>query len=64
MVDSTLVPNKPTFNSKEVSEILSVHVRTIERWRQEGKITGTKLSPKCVRFTRTEVFRLIGGENE
>jgi excisionase family DNA binding protein len=62
MVDSTLIPNKPTFNTKEVAKILSVHVCTIDRWRAEGKITGKKLSNKCVRFSRTEVFRMINGE--
>lgn len=41
---------KPFFRPKEVAEYLDVHVNTIYRWINEGKLDGRKISHSVVRI--------------
>jgi excisionase family DNA binding protein len=53
------LPQKAYFRPDEVASIFSVTVRTVYRWHQEGKIDGSKITEKCLRFPRQVVIKFI-----
>lgn len=52
------------YTREEVAEILKVDVRTIDRWRREGKIKARRVGPNVVRFEEAEVKKLIDTETK
>lgn len=46
------------YTREEVAEKLKVNIRTIDRWRREGKLKGRKVGDG-IRFTAEEVKKLI-----
>lgn len=55
----TNIPQKTLFRADEVADIFGVDVRTVYRWRDEGKIDGVKPSGKTLRFSRTVVVKFL-----
>lgn len=49
------VPKKTLLRPDEVADIFQVNIKTVYRWRDEGKLEGIKPSPKCLRFPRANV---------
>lgn len=60
MSDTSInIPNKAMFRPDEVADLMSVKTRTVAKWRQEGKIEGKMLSPRCVRYTRVAIIKFL-----
>ena len=59
MNDSAILPKKALFRLDEVASFLGVHPQTVRRWRDEGVINGTKITSRTLRFSRSEVIRVI-----
>lgn len=51
------------YRPDEVAEILGVHVKTIRRWVQEGKIIGIKYTRKCLRITGKSILEFSVGND-
>ena len=43
---------------REAADILSVSTRTVQRYEQQGKLKGHKLSPRATRYYLTDVQAL------
>lgn len=56
---TTDIPQKTMFRPDEIASIFGVTVRTVYRWRQEGKIDGNKMTEKCLRFPRQVIIKFI-----
>lgn len=55
--------NKKLLNKKEVAELLSISVRSLERLVARGKIKIVKIGG-CIRFRSDEVEEVINGERQ
>lgn len=54
------LPNKDLFRVDEVAEFLSVHIRTVQRWIDEGRIDDViRLPGRGVRIARTTIMKII-----
>jgi len=52
------------YSMKEASEILGVHIRTLQKWDEEGKIHCVRtVSGKC-RVPESEIKRILGLHEE
>jgi predicted site-specific integrase-resolvase len=59
MKSTEFIPQKTMFRPDEVARLFGIHVCTLKRWRDEGIITGLKLSKHCVRYSRAEIIQLM-----
>jgi len=51
----------PLLTAREVAELLRVSVRTVRRWRAQGRLHGFRLAGDGpVRYPRSSVDRLLG----
>jgi excisionase family DNA binding protein len=51
-----MIPDKLFFRADELANILDVHVRTIRRWVQEGKLNVVRLPSNQMRIQRKDIL--------
>ncbi len=47
---------------KQVAEMLSVHVRTVDGWIASGRLPSKKISRKCIRFRASDIAAFVAAE--
>ena len=51
--------NKPILTKREVADLLSVSIRTIERWEASGEIPHGRRIGGQVRWLRSAIIRML-----
>jgi len=55
-------PAEPeTLSRIETSEIFKVHPGSLKRWEKSGKLRAIKITPRCVRYLKSEVLAILEG---
>ena len=49
----------PLLTQAEVSEVLGISAKTVQRWRKEGKLMFSRLGHRTVRIHQSEVLKLL-----
>lgn len=50
------------FTAEQVAEVLGVSVKTIRKWRYQGKLKAVKVGERCVRYRREDVLDQLNQE--
>lgn len=54
------LPKKDLFRVDEVADFLSVHIRTVQRWIDEGKIEDVvRLPGRGIRVSRATIMQIV-----